>query len=137
MVGWGFAFKKGFVIFVWAIVWGLIGGVIALAIVGGTLFGVLSNPSSVVSNIGAVIAALILASILSALVASIGVFASIVKVTVEGAVQQMGQVPASMSSNPRPMGPAVPAVSMSMSCKNCGASIPAGATRCPSCGANL
>jgi len=30
-----------------------------------------------------------------------------------------------------------PASSMGMTCKNCGATIPAGATRCPSCGANL
>jgi len=36
----------------------------------------------------------------------------------------------SMGSN-QPMG------SMGMTCKNCGASIPAGATRCPSCGASV
>jgi hypothetical protein len=43
--------------------------------------------------------------------------------------QPMGSMPTgSMGSSPT-MG------SMGMTCKNCGASIPAGATRCPSCGA--
>lgn len=41
-----------------------------------------------------------------------------------------------MMSSSMPMGSA-PMGSMGMTCKNCGASIPAGATRCPSCGANL
>jgi hypothetical protein len=43
----------------------------------------------------------------------------------------MGSMPmGSMGSSPT-MG------SMGMTCKNCGASIPAGATRCPSCGASV
>jgi len=46
-----------------------------------------------------------------------------------------GAMPPPMSSS-MPMGSA-PMGSMGMTCKNCGASIPAGATRCPSCGANL
>ena len=45
--------------------------------------------------------------------------------------QPMGAMPmGSMGSSPT-MG------SMGMTCKNCGASIPAGATRCPSCGATV
>ncbi|TMI14975.1 zinc ribbon domain-containing protein [Candidatus Bathyarchaeota archaeon] len=44
------------------------------------------------------------------------------------------QPPPMMSS--MPMGSA-PMGSMGMNCKNCGASIPAGATRCPSCGASV
>jgi hypothetical protein len=47
----------------------------------------------------------------------------------------MGAPPPMMSSS-MPMGGA-PMGSMGMTCKNCGASIPAGATRCPSCGANV
>jgi Family of unknown function (DUF6114)/zinc-ribbon domain len=46
-----------------------------------------------------------------------------------------GAMPPPMSSS-MPMGSA-PMSSMGMTCKSCGASIPAGATRCPSCGANL
>lgn len=42
----------------------------------------------------------------------------------------MGSMPGSMGSSPT-MG------SIGMTCKNCGASIPAGATRCPSCGASI
>lgn len=44
--------------------------------------------------------------------------------------------PPPMMSSSMPMG-STPMGSMGMTCKNCGASIPAGATRCPSCGANL
>ncbi len=40
---------------------------------------------------------------------------------------QMGTAPPSMGQ----------ATQMAMFCKNCGASIPAGATRCPNCGASL
>jgi hypothetical protein len=45
-----------------------------------------------------------------------------------GAMGPMGTAPPQMG---QPMG------QMGMTCKNCGASIPAGATRCPSCGASL
>lgn len=49
--------------------------------------------------------------------------------------QPMGSYPTGamgpMGTTPPPMG------QMGMTCKNCGASIPAGATRCPSCGASL
>jgi hypothetical protein len=47
-----------------------------------------------------------------------------------------GMQPPPMMSSSMPMGSA-PMGSMGMTCKNCGASIPAGATRCPSCGAAL
>jgi hypothetical protein len=54
-----------------------------------------------------------------------------------------GKGPAMASAMPPPMmsssmstGSSA-ASSMGMTCKNCGATIPAGATRCPSCGANL
>ena len=47
-----------------------------------------------------------------------------------------GAMPPPMMSSSMPMGSA-PMGSMGMTCKNCGASIPAGASRCPSCGANL
>jgi hypothetical protein len=47
-----------------------------------------------------------------------------------------GMQPPPMMSSSMPMGSA-PIGSMGMTCKNCGASIPAGATRCPSCGAAL
>ncbi|GEM_PF-1185307 len=47
--------------------------------------------------------------------------------------QPMGSYPTGAMG---PMGTAPPPMGgMGMTCKNCGASIPAGATRCPSCGA--
>ena len=46
-----------------------------------------------------------------------------------------GAMPPPMMSSSMPMGSA-PMGSMGTTCKNCGASIPAGAARCPSCGAN-
>jgi hypothetical protein len=47
-----------------------------------------------------------------------------------------GQMPPPMMGSSMPMGSA-PMGSMGMTCRNCGASIPAGATRCPSCGASV
>jgi hypothetical protein len=47
-----------------------------------------------------------------------------------------GAMPPPMMSSSMPMGSA-PMGSMGMTCKNCGASIPAGASRCPSCGASV
>jgi Family of unknown function (DUF6114)/zinc-ribbon domain len=47
-----------------------------------------------------------------------------------------GAMPPPMMSSSMSTGSS-PASSMGMTCKNCGATIPAGATRCPSCGANL
>jgi hypothetical protein len=49
----------------------------------------------------------------------------------KGPATSGGIQPPPMMSSSMPMG------SMGMTCKNCGASIPAGATRCPSCGAAL
>ena len=49
----------------------------------------------------------------------------------------MGAMPPPMMSSSMPMGSAPMGGAMGTTCKNCGASIPAGATRCPSCGANL
>ncbi len=43
----------------------------------------------------------------------------------------MGSMPMGSMGSSQPMG------SMGMTCKNCGASIPAGASRCPSCGASV
>ena len=48
--------------------------------------------------------------------------------------QSMGSMPMGSTGV---MGAGVPVGQMGMTCKNCGASIPAGATRCPSCGASV
>jgi hypothetical protein len=46
--------------------------------------------------------------------------------------QSMGSMPTGQMSS---MGTGAPMGQIGMTCKNCGASIPSGATRCPSCGA--
>ena len=50
MVGWGFAFGRGIIIFLWSIVWAIVAGIVAVLITGGTLAGVISNPATVASN---------------------------------------------------------------------------------------
>ncbi len=54
----------------------------------------------------------------------------------KGPAMAAGMQPPPMMSSSMTMGSA-PMGSMGTTCKNCGASIPAGATRCPSCGASL
>ena len=52
--------------------------------------------------------------------------------------QQMGSMPMGSMGSTGPMGTGQPMPGqMGTFCKNCGASIPAGATRCPSCGASV
>ena len=84
MVSWGFAFKKGLIIFLWSIVWGIAGMVIATIISGGAVFMLIMDPTAVTGP--AVVGSLlgIFAGILiGVLVASIGNYATIVKITLE------------------------------------------------------
>lgn len=90
MVSWSFAFKKGFVIWLWSIVWGIIGGIIGAIISGGSLFTIAFNPSAW-TDPGAMAGAFIgmMAGVfIGALIASIGMFASVVKIVVESAVEE-------------------------------------------------
>jgi hypothetical protein len=72
--------------FLWSIAWGVIGGVVALAI----LWGAITNPTSFTTNLGAFILTLFLTVLVSTLVASVGIFATIFKVTAEGTIEQIG-----------------------------------------------
>ena len=51
--------------------------------------------------------------------------------------QPMGSMPMGSIGSMGSMGSGAATGQMGMTCKNCGASIPAGATRCPSCGASV
>ncbi len=51
--------------------------------------------------------------------------------------QPMGSIPMGSMGSMSSMGTGATTGQMGMTCKNCGASIPAGATRCPSCGASV
>src|SRR5256884_2802617 len=89
MVGLGFAFGRGIVIFLWSVVWAIVAGIVAVLITGGTLAGVVSNPAAVASNPAAFLAAFFVGIFLSVLIATIGLYASIVKVSVDGAIPQL------------------------------------------------
>jgi len=139
MVGWGFAFGRGIVIFLWSIVWAIVAGIIAVLITGGTLAGVISDPAAVASNPTGFLAAFFLGIFLGVLIATIGLYASIVKVTVDGAISQLersgltGRSSYSMGSQPTLTAAPV----LRKYCPNCGNSIPGGTMKCPSCGAKL
>ncbi len=139
MVGWGFAFGRGITIFLWSIVWAIVAGIVAVLITGGTLAGVISNPATVASNPMAFLAAFFIGIFLSVLIATIGLYASIVKVTVDGAISQLEKssltARSSYSIGSQPTLTAAPVPSIY--CPNCGNSIPGGMLKCPSCGARL
>lgn len=84
MVSWGYAFKRGAIIWLWSILWGIVGGIIALIISGGSLLAVVSNPSDSTTWAGAM-AGVFAGVIIGALIASIGGFATIVKIVLESA----------------------------------------------------
>src|SRR5438046_9405345 len=104
MVGWGFAFGRGITIFLWSIVWAIVAGIVAVLITGGTLAGVISNPAAVASNPAAFLAAFFVGIFLSILIATVGLYDSIVKVTVEGAISTLER-PGLSTRAPNSMGP--------------------------------
>jgi len=50
MVGWGFAFGRGFVVLLWSIVWAIVAGIVGVLVIGGSLSSLVSNPTAVASN---------------------------------------------------------------------------------------
>ncbi len=145
MVGWGFAFGRGFVVLLWSIVWAIVAGIVGVLIIGGSLASVVSNPTAVASNptgfLTGFLAASFLGIFLIIFIAVIGLYASIVKVAVDGALSQLeksGQYgggsysSASMGSQPTLAAPATRKF-----CANCGTALPGGTAKCPTCGATL
>ncbi len=138
MVGWGFAFGRGVVIFLWTIVWAIVAGIIAVLITGGTLAAVIRDPTAVAANPIGFLAAFSLGIFLAVFIATIGVYASIVKVSVDGALSQLeksGRVQTGSSSIGSQ--PTLVAPSLRKYCPNCGTSLPGGTVRCPNCGASF
>ena len=84
MVSWGYAFKRGLVIWLWTILWGIVGGIIALIISGGSLIAVVSNPSDSSTWTGAMVG-VFAGVIIGSLIAAIGGLAAIVKIVLESA----------------------------------------------------
>jgi hypothetical protein len=139
MVGWGFAFGRGFVILLWSIVWAIIAGIIAVVVAGVSVAGLISNPTGLLSNPVAFLGTFLLGIFLSVFVAIIGLYASIVKVTVDGAISQLeksGRLPgSSYSMGTQPTLTVAPV--LRKYCPNCGTTVAGGTTRCPNCAATL
>src|SRR5436309_4067737 len=112
MVGWGFAFGRGIVVLLWSIVWAIVAGIVGVLIIGGSLAGVISNPTAVASNPTGFVTGFLAASFLGIFfiifIAVIGLYATIVKVAVDGALSQLeksGQYTRGpYSTGHRPMG---------------------------------
>lgn len=140
MVGWGFAFGRGFVIFLWTIVWGIVAGILALLISGGAFVTAFSNPTGLATNPTAFLGAFLLAIFLSAFIALIGFYATVVKVTVDATLRELEKSGLLSRGSSYPMGPqptmTVPPM-LKKYCPNCGNSIPGGTVKCPSCGATI
>ena len=145
MVGWGFAFGRGVVVLLWSIVWAIVAGIIGALIIGGSLTSLISNPAAVASNPTGVVTGFLAASFLGIFliifIAVIGLYATIVKVAVDGALSQLeksGQynrssyATASMGSQPTMVAPA-----MRKFCANCGNALPGGTAKCSNCGASI
>ena len=145
MVGWGFAFGRGFVVLLWSIVWAIVAGIVGVLVIGGSLSSLASNPTAVTSNptgfITGFLAASFLGIFLIIFISVLGLYATIVKVAVDGALSQLeksGQYSggsystASMGSQPTLAAPATRKF-----CANCGTALPGGTAKCPNCGAAL
>lgn len=88
MVSWGFAFKKGAIIFLWSIVWGIIGGVIFAIIGGAAWFGaigaIMADPANPdLSAIWGAMGLMIAGGVIGGLISQIGLYATLVKKIVE------------------------------------------------------
>jgi len=92
MVSWGFAFKKGFIIFLWSIVWIIVGTVIGSIIGGAGFFGALmSEMGKTTPNWGNVMAGFVLAMVgfaIGGIITTILVYATILKITMESTLEE-------------------------------------------------
>src|SRR5437879_7140035 len=64
MVGWGFAFGRGFVVLLWSIVWAIVAGIVGVLVIGGSPCRLVSNPTAVTSNPSGFITGFLAASLL-------------------------------------------------------------------------
>src|SRR2546428_9861970 len=96
MVGWGFAFGRGFVVLLWSIVWAIVAGIVGVLVIGGSLFSLVSNPTAVTSHPTGFITGFLAASFfgifLIIFISVIGLYATIVKVAVDWAVLALGKI---------------------------------------------
>jgi hypothetical protein len=147
MVGWGFAFGRGFVVLLWSIVWAIVAGIIGVLIIGGSLATIVSNPTALASNPTGLVTGFLAASFLGIFliifIAVIGLYATIVKVAVDGALSQLeksgqyGRGSYSMASQSIGSQPTLVAPATRKFCANCGNALAGGMSKCSNCGAAL
>ena len=83
MVNWRDALSGGVEVFLYVLAWQFLGFLIADAISGGFLHGLILNPIGTGSITGESIRSLIIGLWIGGVVASIGAYASIIKVSIE------------------------------------------------------
>jgi hypothetical protein len=88
MVSWGFAFKKGLIIFLWTIVWGIIGSVIGFVLGGTALFAIMTNPPADVGGLLMAMIGIMGAFGVGSLITIILAYATIVKITMESTLEE-------------------------------------------------
>ena len=145
MVGWGFAFKKGFILWLWCILWVIVGALIFTIISMGSLLpfvDVILNPTpealtpeALVGTMGQIIIGVIAGIFIGSLVAFIGVFASVVKVVTD-AVEEQARKRSPAEAVRQPTVPTAP--SIAQYCPNCGRQIvDPSVVYCPDCGTKI
>lgn len=145
MVGWGFAFKKGFILWLWCILWVIVGALIFAIISGASLLpfvDVILNPTpeaftpeTLARTMPPIIIGVIAGIFIGSLIAVIGVFASLVKVVTD-AVEEQTRKRSLAESVREPTVPTPPSVAQF--CPNCGRQIvDPSVVYCPDCGAKI
>lgn len=146
MVSWGFAFKKGFILWLWCILWVIVGSLIFGVIGVGSLLplvDVILNPTpeklapeALAGAMLPTIIGVIVGIFICSFIALIGVFASIVKVVTDAVEEQplkrtLAEVPIERPTVPTPP-------SVAQYCPNCRRQIvDPSIVFCPDCGAKI
>lgn len=145
MVGWGFAFKKGVILWLWCILWVIVGTLVFVIISVGSsslLIPLILNPTpesltpeALLNTMPQVIIGIVAGILASSFIAVIGMFASIVKVVGDAVGEQMRKE--SLAEAVREPTAPTPA-SITQYCPNCRRQIvDPSVVYCPDCGVKI
>ncbi len=145
MVGWGFAFKRGFILWLWCILWGIVGVVVFLIISIGSISPLVAlilnptpetlTPEALASTVPQLIIGTVAGILAGSFIAVIGAFASIVKVVGDAVEERIRR--RSLAEAVRE--PTIPTPrSTTQYCPNCGRQIiDLSVVYCPDCGVKI
>ncbi len=85
MVSWGYALGRGLDAFGLVIIWQLLGFLIATGVSGGALFSILQNPPGAGTTFAQSLVAIVVGYLIGGIIASIGSYATLIKISVESA----------------------------------------------------